>query len=592
MSFCFNCGTKVDDNARFCPECGTCLVEKPVPASATVFSEGTPRPEKPLYRKYGFLFTNVALLAQQVGSTKDVVLDEINKFIEGKKEFGVCYTLLDVSDYTFRCEDRHAALNKRSKIVDYLDVLLDAHNGEVKAGQPESTYLFIVGGNDVIPMPLGSPQYVTASGLEDPTVNSDILFACPYGEDAYQTFCSGTAFFKYEMLFMPSRLPLAADASVDDLSGYFSRALRCSSGLDLYQTYAQCDPHWKKMSSAVVEDLRSCGAFPSLNVPSAPGVLFKNIFLTPNICFENETIGRVFNREANVYFFNLHGCPYSEDSEYCGQSVDDERVWATGMLPEVLQKCESPNIIVTGACFGGRFFSSEKTYPIDLPKSMSMVQSALASKTVIFVGSSRTAFGGCETETHAPVLFGDVLSQAFFYNLLLGNDAGTSFWEARREFFRNRMFNPASYTTIVEFNLFGDPTLSAIPPEKIMSRSASGRNSESAGGTRALVARDAKIGLKEERLPVGSEESVSLLDRVRNAVNANLTQIRESITKKLYSQYGVKPRKLNSMFRLKYEDGREEILLNYDLPGSEKLKKQTLVTTDAKGVILSVALSK
>lgn len=611
MNFCFSCGTKLDKGCRFCPECGTYLIEDSTPKTGSSSAQTQHGPENPspspvsvenpagttntkdvrIFEKYGFILTNISAVAEKLNVSHDAVLTEIEAFIEGKKRFGVCYKLLDVGDYAFRCSSRRVHLTTKNSVIDFLDILLDAHNDEVRRGAPESTYLFIIGGHEIIPMPLATPRYVTACGLDDRTVNSDLLYASPYGKDAYEAFSWDALFFKYDMLFMPARLPLAEDSSLADLSNYFNRALANGNGIKLECAYAQCDPHWKRMSSEVTSDLRHCRLFPTYTEKIPPSLFFNDIFLTPDICFENETLYKVFNKGANLYFFNLHGCSLSESPAYVGQSVSDEDLWVAGMLPQALMYCSEPNIVVTGACFGGRFFASEKQEQRDLPKSQSMVQAAMSSKTLLFLGASRTAFGGMETATQVPIEHGDVMSLCFFHNLLRGKDAGTSLLEARREFFRHKLLSPASLMTVTEFNLFGDPTLTVRHHGTPTSQLPSRHGTPLKDSSRSLAPRDAAIGFKEEKLST-ENTSGSLLDHIRASVNANLAQIRDTITQKLYNMYGVKPRKLSSMFKVKYEDGREHLLLNYELTGNKEVDNQMLVFADSQGNIVSTALSK
>ena len=75
--------------------------------------------------------------------------------------------------------------------------------------------------------------------------------------------------------------------------------------------------------------------------------------------------------------------------------------------------------------------------------------------------------------------------------------------------------------------------------------------------------------------------------RTRMAVDRNLKEIRSRMDKSLYSQYGVDPRQLDSIFKQSYADGKEVYTMTYDRGGT-----QFCVTTDKSGNIESITSSK
>ena len=108
--------------------------------------------------------------------------------------------------------------------VEHGYLLADYYRFGRSTADDETNYLFIVGGADVIPMPV-LPQYITDPDYSDTDIDSDIPYAYLLGERTYPML--GTAeIFQYEQYFHTGRLPLAHDASLDDLAGYLRRAAK------------------------------------------------------------------------------------------------------------------------------------------------------------------------------------------------------------------------------------------------------------------------------------------------------------------------------------------------------------------------------
>lgn len=598
MNFCFNCGTKLDAGSRFCPECGTRLVEEiasATPSPETVPAENptgtTTQKDTKSFAKYGFILTNTAAIAKSyVGLPYDapeenalanqhyaLLLErlrlQIDIFIEKKKLSGVHYTLLDVSDYTFRCCNRRVSLTGKNSVIDFLDVLLDAHNDEVRRGLPESTYLFIIGGENVVPAPRG-PFWVP--DCDDTDTDADLLYSFPYGAEAVEALQNGQI-FKYDALFMVGRLP---DKLSEPIEKYLIRAAECGNGIPLLGAYAQSDPHWKVRAANVAGDLRDKGLFPQFEKKLPQEIFFRDVFLSPAVAVENGITQKVFNRHASLFYFNLHGSGSRTNTGFYGESM--EGVWYTAMVPEILATPIEPNVIVTVACYGGRFVGYS-------PDDSSALQT-LGRKSLLYLGSSRIAFGGGGAEGELPAHFAtsDYMAWAFMRLMLAGADAGTALFAARRGFFQKGNTSVYDLTTVVEFNLFGDPTLRFdVGTQKSMPELPV------PNGKCGIAPKDAKIGVKTEQLSVdGNEKAPSLLERVRGQVNANLAGIHNSVTKHLYDNYGVKPRELSSTFRVKYADGREELQLAYDLETKPEFKSKMLVATDTRGNVLTVAHTK
>ena len=90
-----------------------------------------------------------------------------------------------------------------------------------------------------------------------------------------------------------------------------------------------------------------------------------------------------------------------------------------------------------------------------------------------------------------------------------------------------------------------------------------------------------------ERKCVYEAAPASLLDRVRSAVDRNLSLIRAAVDRQLYEQLGVEPRSLSTVTRMKYGNGDEFYAFNY-LQTDGTIKSCHTATADLNGNVKSI----
>ena len=123
-----------------------------------------------------------------------------------------------------------------------MDVLGDFNEKITKESGQAPEYLFIIGGDDTIPMPC--IKHYIRNDKHDDTIDTDLLYAYPYGEKVLPLF-ENMEIFKYDQQFFIGRLPFGNDASIEDLYNYLYRDLEQTLGVALEEAYGQCDPNWK-----------------------------------------------------------------------------------------------------------------------------------------------------------------------------------------------------------------------------------------------------------------------------------------------------------------------------------------------------------
>jgi len=558
MGYCFNCGNKVADSDSFCDGCGTSLVEERIAVKDNEAFAGN-----------GYILTNIETLASKLNASKANVTASLNQFIEGKKESGVRYELIDVSDYHPKLpgNKKRVRLSPAEGWETHQRLLMDSYFYDLNERQKDVYYLFIIGGHDIIPMP-SFPHYFDE---DEKTIETDIPYSYLYGSRTQEMMQDGSVVVQSQMLFT-GRLPLPEDASFSMLDDYLRRAVSISiSGLNITDAYGQCDPHWKKVSTVVTQELRSYNLLPEYN-QNDPNYIHNSLFVTPNVVLAN--IDKFFDTESWLYYFNMHGSNYPNQSGFVGVSLTDDKPYI-GISPQEMASAEVDNIVVTEACYGAKFIGRRR--------NESMLLSSLYTKTILYLGSSRIAYGAVDSvrEDEIRPSNADIMAFTFIRALMQGYDAGAALYLARRDvLYSYGELHPVALTTVTEFNIFGDPTLNMIGMQ------------EAAKTTSKTVTREPFLNPSgATRFQVSKEfdcrKESSILFRVRQAVNSNIQQIHEIINQHLNSHYNIRPRQLDAVIAITYTGGKKLFLYQYD-----DACGKVYVETDEKNEIIKVVTSK
>lgn len=583
--YCPECGHKIDDaSARFCPECGTRL-ESPAEDPATATDMEDSAADEKDGQAYGIIFTNLSLLAGKLRSDIRTVAEILKTFIDRRKRSSVRYKLVDAGNYSFAksgifSRSRTVSLNAASPVTDYLEILMDVHEREEKKAGAVSDYLFIIGGADIIPVP--RIRHYFAQNSNDKTIDTDLLYAYPYNNSMVAALEDMEA-FGYEQLFHVGRLPLGEDAVIQDLSGYLQRVLDSSGVIGIGESYGQCDPNWKKVSATVATELIANSLMRNLDGRLGDEYYFSKLILSPMVTKDN--VSKVLHTGADLYYFNLHGGSGAESRGFFGANTPEKGgKFYTAILPEHMMTLEKRNVVISEACYGGKF--------IGLDKRRSMLLASLFTNTLAFVGSSRIAYGAVDSTTNSDqcrLYSADVIACVFISSALQGYDAGQSLAIARSALLQECGWgDPYAALTITEFNLYGDPALLMYGHSR-----ENGKAAFKTAGKTAIAPK----GMQKDACNIEDIEQedrqASILAQVRGAVNANIMDIHAKISRYLYSNYSVEPRKLDSAFRLRYQSGKEELVFNYKFPaGEDGMETQYTVSASTDGEIKKVFTTK
>lgn len=550
MSFCHNCGQKIENNERFCSNCGVQLCSE---------KESHTAHETNAANKYGYILTNLTALGRKLKVNISQIKELLSLFISARRNENVYYECIDVSD---------AGLSPQDCWEKHQKILAGKYRHSLYHENKKTIYVFIIGGDDIIPMPVVK-HFRPTSNEKD--IETDILYSFLSEPDTQQKL-EKWELFQYPQTVHVGRLPLAADATWEHLENYLHRCvlLNQSKGIPLHQAYAQCDPHWKKVSIEVMKEIINSNCIPTYDPPIDPRFYYQHIFLTPDITVD--IVDKVFNTDAQLYYFNMHGSNAPSVSGFLGQSIIEGQGASIGISPRELTRANKANIVVTEACYGAKYIQKKV--------NDSMLLSAVTEQTMIYIGSSRIAYGAVDQPLQSSVWTSnaDIIAQVFMSEMLSGSTAGEALFKARSEVFkRTSEASAENMLTVTEFNLFGDPSLKT---------SRTSEHSKASETDFLIIPSAATTKCEIENLYENKPSSI--LSAVRQLVNINLQHIREKIDKHLYEYCQIKPRELTHIFLNKYANGKKEYTYAYSLNEYTRL----LVNTSPQGEIMEILTSK
>lgn len=532
--FCYECGCRVEAIDKFCPQCGTPLdnVETqgqgaPKAAAHKYFDMATSKEAQPEMIAAGYILTHVYALAAHLHVRYDDVVEILNEFIALRSKSGVVYRIIDMSGYTDNPAEASWVDFQKVVTMHYME---DARGGIV----PE--YIFIIGGCDIVPMPQIPIK------LYDNDVDSDFPYCFLYRDGTNMEQTIDLSILESDVSLLCGRLPLASDTTLQDFVRMLSNTLKAGQqGLFNMNLHVQSDPNWKKVTALVANDFQEYMPLRS----EEDDFFYGPVMLTPELQPGTEAFDAHFPyRQASVFYYNLHGTNQPGIDCFAGQEFN-HGAFKTALHPQNIAAVTHPNMVLTEACYGGWFRFSERQRK-SKQKHETILLSAMHAGTVCYVGSSRVAWGTIDKslENGANPTCADVFAAIFLQSVYSGIPAGVALWQAR-EFFRCRHLSPTEIVTLFEFNLFGDPALSAVvrPEERRCKWCKSALMN-------AETLRQSKYEVEYD-----SAKNQGILGYVRSLVDGSLQEINSMITKHLYDVYGVEPRRLNRVLGNKTGNG-------------------------------------
>ena len=321
-------------------------------------------------------------------------------------------------------------------------------------------YVVLLGSGDVVPfVQLSNPAHSGVGGDDDPTVPSDLPYAC---DTAYSTNPS---------LFMGptrvlGRIPDVPGATKPTLLVKLIRAAATAKTLPRadYQGYFGLSTEvWQSSTALSLRNTFGDDAAMQLSPPSGPA--WSKAQLAPRL-----------------HFINCHGADVAP--EYYGQQGDNYPVaHESRRLKAHISK---GTVMAAECCYGAQLYDPAEA---DGQKGIALTYLDQGASAVF--GSTTIAYGPSEGNGSA-----DLITQFFLQQVLAGASLGRAVLEARLQFAGQRThLDPFDLKTLAQFYLLGDPSHQPVAPQAhALTRTKAFRKVFAPGDDRGVR------GLRRERL--------------------------------------------------------------------------------------------
>ena len=568
--FCPECGKKVEVSARFCPNCGT-----PFEDSTVTSDNEIPDADDTDAVVVGIILTDSMKLAEKYACTEEVVLSVINHFREQAKAFSMEWYLMDASECV-EDTDEPFWLNYNEAISTFMQ----KHHLPYGLKTP----LFIIGGDDVIPI----PDVEDVFGSSD---NGKIPCDMCYGFEGNffsDLWDSGDHAITDEYVRNTvSRLPLEdgemGTSIEEDIETYFNI---CStyyeSGIPVESVVMTANASWLPASKTMSEHL------PLIQHTDDPEVVQDGMYVSPPVSPDDEEVLEPVCEsmsDTGMLLFNLHGANAEGMSSFYsdhGEAFNIDMLYSS-----------DARVLNTVACYGARYHGYER--------SDSMLLSALYDKEFLLYAGSLIPVPMTELDVPDGVEVhegsgSEHLMPIYCMEQFRGLSAGEAMMRAKLEYFntfRVMERDDFSMATMMMFSLYGNPMLRLQPKEEVLRKAEEchvlPKLPQNKRVVPALRKRTQRMFIKNDH------KGQSLLDEIRGLVDANLAAIHAQVQQHLYDALGLEPRWLDHVdsFELSNNKGFSQKGYCYTyVDRSKPYAQKTMVEVTTKGAVTKVFRTK
>ena len=531
-------------------------------------SKSAPQPAADaLDDRYGIILTNANALARKYGCSTQDVYDVFNDFIQNAYDQRMYWTFLDIAQYGMDSANEPPSWIECNEAVSRCIA-------ENKLTAGADLHLFIIGGDDVIPIPRVEDPW--PYGSERIPTDTCYAFEGTYIVDLLDNrdsdFTVGCARNNV------ARLPLEdGKLSTDirsDLGAYFNISGMYGDGIPVGNVLMISNRDWIPASCTMTQHL------PLLYNNDDPELIRNGMYISPKLLTQDaESIGIYCKSldNADMLMFNLHG---ADAKGMCGFYSEAE-----AFNPSLLSHGKA-RVFNTVACFGARYAGYER--------NDSMLLSALYGGGVLLYTGSLVPvpmFSNGETDEVRELILNpgtgsEVLMRLYPLYQFKGMTGGKAMLQAKCDYFnmcRNIEDDCFSMSTALMFCLYGNPMLNVRRSDHVIESAL--RNDAMPP---AAVKADGMPLRKTmcQRLLKKDMNSQSLIDQIRGYVDDNLNAIRTMVEQHLYRQLGLNPQTLDSIdqFSRPTIDGNYEMgySFNYHDP-NRQYAADTFVEVDTQG---------
>lgn len=528
LNFCPECGTRLEAGSLFCPECGYRIANEETAASEGNAVGMSTDAIVPMVsgQSVGIILTDSLCLAEKYGEAMTDVAELLEQLIANEAEYGVVWKLLDASRYKHK-------LGKAPMWLDYNELISDFMEQE---GIPYGikTPVFIIGGDDVIPIPKVEDVFGTA---DDGRIPCDMCYSFT-GNFFSDLWDGDRTISEQSVRNTVSRLPLEdgeMETSVeDDILGYFENCSEYySEGIPVDSVMMTANASWLPASKTMSEHL------PLIEHAADEDMVEDGMYVSPPVTPDNEeaeTPLELSLEDAGMLLFNLHGAGQEGMSSFYS---DEGEAFNIDMLTY-----SQARVFNTVACYGARYHGFERNDSMLLSSIYDFGFLLYAGSLIPVPMTELNVPDGVEVHEGSG---SEHLMPIYCMEQYAGLPAGEAMMKAKLEYFntfRHMERDDFSLATMMMFSLYGNPFLCVQRNEEVL------RKSEEMH-VLPVIPQNSKawrdcIPIRMKRIQrVSGAGSSSLLEDIRGAVNANLDAMHTAIANDLYAQLGLEPRMLH-----------------------------------------------
>ena len=485
--------------------------------------------EDPLEDHFGILLTDSIKLAEKYGCSQQDVYDVLNDFIQTAYDHQMFWYFLDAATTQLASYENPSWMDFNDQISTFIE--------EQGLTTGPDLHLFIIGGADVVPIPMVEDPYEHGSGQ----IPTDMCYAYP---DTFIIDMLDGGICELDINGVRnnvSRLPLE-DGPMhtdiqSDLAAYFNISGLYSGGIPVGSVVMASNSEWIPASVTMSEHL------PLLFSGEDPELVRNGMYISPKLLTDDEEAMSIYRQslsEADLLMFNLHG---ADAPDYAGFYSNGE-----AFNPSLLTDSNA-RVFNTVACFGARYHGYER--------QQSMLLSALfGGGVLLYTGSliSVPMFYNPDTNEARELLLNpgtgsEVLMRLYALYQFKGLTMGRALLQAKFDYFnmcRHVESDGFSFSTILMFSLYGNPMLHVRRREHVL-QAALENDAMPPAPVKGEVAPIRKAIVQRIVTKANEQQPVGLAQQVRNAVDANLAAIRQMVEQNLYNALGLPPRMLDSI---------------------------------------------
>lgn len=504
------------------------------------------------------VFTDSKRIAAKYRTSQQDVLSLLERNLSNNQS--VEFLILDAANYS-----KELGLNPSSN--EYKEILADFMMGMGISPSPKLA-VFIVGGDDVIPM----PRIVNPINEEE-MLQADMLY-CFKDEEISSLDVS-------EAVCNVGRLPLESGSLpstlTDDLQSYFNLLnMMLETGINVSKVVMTSTESWLPASNDMVRGL------PVDKLPPISDATNGNMYISPRLAVDDNYVVKHYKRdieEADLLMFNLHGSNVPGYSSFYGEGLNGHNT-PEAFTCEML-KYSGARIINTVACYGGRYTGYSR-------KDSMLMSAMYGGGALLYAGSCTSALGRTGRVHHIaqdalmPSGYSESFMKLYTLYLFKGISAGEAFLSAKCDYFN--LYHALdgedrAFATVLMFNLFGMPVLNVNQNKNVIQEAIGVNQVNPIDKNKFCAYRRVKSGSKKN--------STSILEQVKSAVDYNLQLIQKVVESNLYKYWGLDPRNLTRIDVISSNSITSGYRFEYVSPG-EVISKRLWAYVDKAGNVKDV----